>query len=110
MNFQATIKFVIASARLILTKVGVDGFNVPRQENDVRSKMIFISHQRYKGGDRDYCCDFLVTFETTSKLLIAFVTLILVKVGVDGFAGPRGEIDIRYEFNLKVILKDLGFK
>ena len=47
-------------------------------------------------------------FETTSKFLIVFVRSILGKVGVDGFTGPRREIDIRSEFDLKVNLKDLG--
>ena len=36
LNLQATIKFVIASVRLILLKVGVNGFTRPRQENNVR--------------------------------------------------------------------------
>ena len=49
-----------------------------------------------------------MVFETTSK--VAFVILIMKKVGVDGFTEPRREIDIRYEFGLKVILKDLGYK
>ena len=73
-------------------------------------KMIFISHQKYKGGNRDYCSHFSVTYETTSKFLIVFVRLILRKVVVDGFSRPRQEIDIRYGFDLKVILKDLGCK
>lgn len=49
-----------------------------------------------------------MVFETTSK--IVFVIVIMRKVGVDGFTEPRREIDIRYEFGLKVILKDLGYK
>ena len=73
-------------------------------------KTIFISYQRYNGGNRDYCNHFSLIFETTSKFLIVFVKLILGKVGVDGFTAPRREIDIRYEFDLKVILKDLGCK
>ena len=36
MNFQTTSKFVIATVRLILGKVGVDGFTRPRWESDVR--------------------------------------------------------------------------
>ena len=51
-----------------------------------------------------------MTFETTGKFLIVFVRLILGKVGVDGFTGPRRESDIRYEFDLKVVLKGLGCK
>ena len=37
-------------------------------------------------------------FETTSKFLIVF----------HGVTGPRQEIVIRYEFDLNIILKDLG--
>ena len=65
-------------------------------------KMIFISHQRHNGGNRDYCSYFSVIFKTTGKLVIVFVRLILGKAGVNGFTGPRQEIDIRYEFDLKV--------
>ena len=72
--------------------------------------MIFTSHQRHKGGNRDYCSHFILIFETASKFLIFFVRLILAKVGVDGFTGPRGEIDIRYELNLKIILTGLEYK
>ena len=73
-------------------------------------KMIFIFHQRNKGDNRNYCNHFSVIFETTSKLLIDFLRLVFGKVGADGVTGPRREIDIGYEFNLKVILKDLGCK
>ena len=73
-------------------------------------KLISISHQRYMGGNRDYCSHFSVTLETTGRFLIAFVRLILRKVGVDGVMGPQREIDIIYESELKVILKGLGYK
>ena len=73
-------------------------------------KIISISHQGYKGGIRDYCSHFSVTFETTGKFLIVFVRLILGKVVVDGFTEPRRESDIRCEFDLKVMLKSLGCK
>ena len=72
--------------------------------------MIFISHQICKGGNRDYCSHFLVTFERTGKFLIVFLRLILGKKGVGGVTGPRREIDIKYEFHLKIVLKDLGYK
>ena len=49
-----------------------------------------------------------MTFETTDKFLIVFARLILGKKGVDVFTGPRRESDIRYEFELKPLLKDLG--
>ena len=68
-------------------------------------KMICNSYQSRKGENKNYCNRFSVIFETTSKFLFAFVRLILARVGVDGFTGPRQEIDVRYEFGLKVILK-----
>ena len=83
---------------------------LPGHDGKVTSdkNMISISHQGYKGGDRDYCSHFSVTFETTGKFLIVFVRLILGKVGVDGFTGPRRESDIRYECDLKGGIK--GFE
>ena len=72
--------------------------------------MISVSHQGYKGENRDYFSHFSVTFETTVKFLIVFVRLILGKMRVDRFTGARWESDIRYDFDLKVVLKILGFK
>ena len=43
-----------------------------------------------------------MTFEKTANFLIVFVRLILGKKEVDGVTGPRREIGIRYEFDLKV--------
>ena len=43
-------------------------------------------------------------YEIKSKFLVAFVKLILGKVGVDGFTGPQQEEDITYDFSIKVIL------
>ena len=71
--------------------------------------MISNLYKRYKGGNRDYCSIFSAIFEI-SNLLIVFVRMILGKVEVDRFTGPRREIDIRYEFGLKIILKDLRCK
>ena len=51
-----------------------------------------------------------MTFETTGKFVIVFVRLILGKVEVDGFTGPQRESDIRYECDLKVVLKGLECK
>ena len=51
-------------------------------------KTIFISDQRYKGGNRDYCSHFSVIFETTSKFRIDFLRLVLRKVGVHKVTGP----------------------
>ena len=55
-------------------------------------------------GDRDYYRHISVTFETTGKFVIVFVRLILGKVGVDGFTGPRGESDVGYKFHFKSVL------
>ena len=63
-------------------------------------KIIFISHQSYMDGNRNYCSHFSLTFETTGKLLIDFVKLILGKMGFDGVTGIRQETDIWYEFDL----------
>ena len=111
MTFETTDKFLIVFLRLILGKKGGLTY-LPSHDGKVMSdkKMISISHQGYKGGNRDYCIHFSVTLETTCKFLIVFVRLILGKVGVDGFLGPRRESDIRYEFDLKILLKGLGCK
>ena len=71
-------------------------------------KMTFISDQRNKGGKRDYFNHFPVIFETTSKFPIVFLRLAFRKLRVDGVTGQRWEIDLRYESDLKVILKGLG--
>ena len=71
-------------------------------------KMIFISHQVYKGGNRNYCSHFSVIFETTGKFSIVFKRLILRKVVVNRFTGPQRESDIRYEYDSKVVLQGLG--
>ena len=95
---------------MILWKVGVGRFT--RQNGEVTSdnKMVCKSCQRYKGGNRYCCSNFLVNFEITSKFLIVFVRLVLGKVGVDQFTGLQREIDIKYEFSFNVILKDLKCK
>ena len=69
-------------------------------------KMIFISPQRNKGGNGDYCSHFSVTLETPGKFIIVFISLILGKIGIDRVTGSRREIGIRDESDLKVILKD----
>ena len=62
---------------------------------------------RYKCGNRDKCSQFSVIFEIKSKFVIALVRLILPKVVVDGFTGLGQKIDVRYEFDFKVVLKGL---
>ena len=62
------------------------------------------------GGNRDYCSHFSVIFEAVNKFPIFFLRLVFGKVRVDRVTGSRREIDVRYEFYLKVILKGLGCK
>ena len=72
--------------------------------------MILIFHQINKGGNGNYWSYYSVIFETTSKFPIAFLWLVSGKLVVDGVTGPQREIDMRYESDLKIILKDLGCK
>ena len=53
---------------------------------------------------------FFLIFETTSKFPIVFVRLILEKVDIDRVTRSRREIDVRYEFDLKIIFKGLRWK
>ena len=55
--------------------------------------MIFISLQRNKGGNRDYCSHFPVIFEI-SKFLIVFVQLVFGKVRFDGVTGPGRDMNL----------------
>ena len=73
-------------------------------------KIIFIPYEDYKDGNRDYYSHSSATFEITSKFLNVFVRLIMRKKGVNGFLGPRGKSDIRYEFHLKILSKGLRCK
>ena len=66
-------------------------------------KIIFISHQRNKCVNEDYCSHCSVTFET-SNFLIVFVRMILEKVVWQSYQTIQ-EIDIRYQSDLEVILK-----
>ena len=79
--------------------------DLPAHDGKVTSnkKMLFISQQRNKSGNGDYCSHFSVTVETPSKFLIISVRLILGKNGVDGVTEPQREIDIRYGSDLMVI-------
>lgn len=61
------------------------------------------SYWSYQGGHRVFGSHFSVIFETPSKFVIVFVRLILGKLWVDRFTGPRWKINIRYRFDLKVI-------
>ena len=48
--------------------------------------------------------------QAKSTFFIANVRLMLGKIGVDRFTGPRRETYVRYEFGFKIILKALGCK
>ena len=63
-----------------------------------------------KSGNRDHCSPFSVFFQTIGKFAIVFVRLTFGKVWVDAVTGQRREIDVRYELNLQVNLKGLGWK
>ena len=78
LDFQATVNFVIVSVRLILS-LGLS--NLQGHEGKVTPDKKIISLPRYQGGNKDYCSNFSVTLETTSKFPIVFVWLILGKVG-----------------------------
>ena len=111
MNLQATIKFFVVSIIQILPKVGVNVF--PGHDGRVTpDKKIFANH--VKGLEVEIetfsvIRAFFNNFEITSKFPVVFVKLMIDKVGVDGFIGPRQETDIRYEFSLKVTLKGLMY-
>ena len=62
------------------------------------------------GVNRDYDSHSLVIFETTGKFVKQLVRLILEKLGAGGFTRRQRESDIRYECNLKIVLKGLGCK
>ena len=51
-----------------------------------------------------------MNLEVRGKFLIVFIRLTLGKVEVDGLTEPRREIDIKYEFDLTMILKSSGCK
>ena len=67
------------------------------------NEIICNSYWKYCGRNRDYCSHFSVTFKTTGTFLSVFVRLILGKVGVGRYTGPRQKSDIRQEFDLKVL-------
>ena len=71
--------------------------------------MIFISHLRNKGSNRHYCSHFSMIFEITSKFPIVILRLVFGKVWVDGVTGPERVSEIRYESDLQIVLKGLGF-
>ena len=71
--------------------------DLPGNDGKVMSdrKIISIRYERYESGNRDYCSHISVTFETAGKFLIVFVRLILEKVEVDIYTGPRRKSDVR---------------
>ena len=61
-----------------------------------------------QGANEDSCSHVLSNFQAAIKPVIVSVRLILPKVRVDEFTGLQQEINIGYEFGLKLILKGLG--
>ena len=68
-------------------------------------KIISISHQGYKDGNRDYCSHFSVTFETRGKFLIFFFKNDIGKSGgwriYRATTGKWHHIWIRFEGSIK---------
>ena len=62
--------------------------------------LVLKSFQKVQGSNRDYCSNFWLNFQVTSKFGIISVRLILPKVGVDGFTGTWRESDVRKENDL----------
>ena len=79
---------MIVSVRLILPDIAGKLWlpDLPCHHGKATSdrEMIFISPQRNKGGNGDYCSHFSVTLETPGKFIIVFISLILGKIGIDG--------------------------
>ena len=72
--------------------------------------MILTFHHINRGGNGDYWSYYSVIFETTSKFPISFLWLVSGKLVVDGVTGPQRQSDMRYESDLKIILKNLKCK
>ena len=79
--FKQQLNLLLILSDWICQKLGVT--DLPGQDRKMTSDktMIPISHQRYKGGNRDYCSHFSVTFETTGKFLIVFCKINIGKNG-----------------------------
>ena len=91
--------------------------HLPRHDRKVASdeKIICNSFQWHKGENKDYCVHFSMIFEATIKFFLikklnCFCKTDIGKSGSDGFTGLQRKTDIRYEFNMKVILKGLECK
>ena len=109
LNFEAKSKFVTVSVRLMLPKGGVDSFNQPRREINIRSEFDFQLLWETLGSKQRWLQTFLAIFETTSKFVIAFVRLIKGKIGIHGLTGLWRNIYGNNEFGLRAILKSLGW-
>ena len=86
--------------------------NLPDQDWKLTSdgNLILSSYERSQSANRDYCSHFWLISQAKSKFAIACVRLMLGKVRLDWFTGPRRKTDVRYRFGFKVILKNLGRK
>lgn len=96
------------SVRWTLPENGADEFNGHDRKVTPDKKLNCSSYQGYKDENRDYYNHFLVIFQTYCKFFIVFIRFILGKVRIDGFSGPRRQIDIKFEFGFKSNTK--GFR
>ena len=101
MNFQTVSKFGIVAVRLILPKVGIDGFTGLTGKR-CQIKKRFFTHIKNKMVEMEILLPFFCDFLKRRWFTIACDRLILGKVGVDGFTGPGHETDYRMNLVLKV--------
>ena len=106
-------EFPIVFLRLVFGKFGLTELADRNGKVTSDKKMIFISYQRNKEGNRDYCSHFSMIFETTSKFPIVFFKIDIWKSRSwrsyratarnwrqiwiwldDNFKGSRGQIEI----------------
>ena len=62
LNFEITSKFVILFVRLILRKLGFDGFTGPRRKIEGRYEFGLIVILKGLGVNRDFCSCFWLNF------------------------------------------------
>ena len=66
MTFETTGKFIIVSVRLMLGKVGVDGFTGPQRETDIRYKCDLKVVLKGLGCRQRFLRPFLTEFSSNS--------------------------------------------
>ena len=72
----------------------------PGNGRKLTSDMILIlnSYESSLAASRNYCSHFWLIFQAKTNFAIAFVRLILGKVGVDRFTRKQRETEVRYQF------------